>query len=68
MEVLFRYLALCNHRKHYYLHSYEDSNVFGGYIEQDIEIALPLGMDASYFVLLSQDSNGLKKVKEIKVN
>ena len=56
----------------FYIHAqhigYEDSNVFGGYIEQDIEIALPLGMDASYFILLSQDSNGLKKIKEIKVN
>ena len=56
----------------FYIHAqhigYEDSKVFGGYIEQDIEIALPLDMDASYLVLLSQDSNGLKEVKEIKVN
>lgn len=56
----------------FYIHAqhigYEDSKVFGGYIEQDIEIALPLDMDASYLVLLSQDSNGLKEVKEIKIN
>ena len=65
-------IALLGLGNPFYIHAqhigYEDSKVFGGYIEQDIEIALPLDMDASYLVLLSQDSNGLKEVKEIKVN
>jgi hypothetical protein len=55
----------------FYIHAqhidYENSRVFGGYVESEFEIALPLGIDASYFVLLSQDSYGLKIINEIKV-
>ena len=54
----------------FYIHAqhigYENSNVFGGYIEQDFDVALPVNIDASYLVLLSQDSEGLKIIKEIK--
>jgi len=55
----------------FYIHAqhidYENSRVFGGYVESEFEIALPMGIDASYFVLLSQDSSGLKIINEIKV-
>jgi hypothetical protein len=54
----------------FYIHAqhidYENSNVFGGYIEQDFDVAIPINIDASYLVLLSQDSEGLKIIKEIK--
>ena len=54
----------------FYIHAqhigYENSNVFGGYIEQDFDVALPVNIDASYLVLLSQNSEGLKIIKEIK--
>jgi hypothetical protein len=55
----------------FYIHAqhigYEDRKVFGGYIEQDIELALPLNIDASYIILLSQGPYGLKVINEIKV-
>ena len=46
---------------------YEDSKVFGGFVEQEFDIALPLTMDASYLVLLSQGSEGLVKINEIQI-
>tara|TARA_B100001175_G_C19240216_1_gene509667 strand:- start:118 stop:582 length:465 start_codon:yes stop_codon:yes gene_type:complete len=56
----------------FYIHvdhiGYEDAHIFGGYIEQDLEIAIPLSMKISYLVLLTQNEFGLKKIKKIKVN
>ena len=55
----------------FYIHAqhigYEESDFFGGYIDAEIEIALPLNTDASYFVLLSQENKFLKKISEVKV-
>ena len=55
----------------FYIHAqhigYEESNFFGGYIDAEIRIALPLNADASYFVLLSQENKFLKKISEVKV-
>ena len=47
---------------------YEDSEIFGGYIDQEFEIAIPLTIQISHLVLLSQDEFGLKEIKKIKVN
>ena len=56
----------------FYIHAqhidYEESDFFGGYIDANIEIALPIGTDVSYLVLLSQDDKILKKIQEVKVN
>ena len=56
----------------FYIHvdhiGYEDADIFGGYIDQDFEIAIPLNMKISYLVLLSQNEFGLKEIKKIKVN
>ena len=56
----------------FYIHAqhidYEESNFFGGYIDANIEIALPIDIDVSYLVLLSQDDKILKKIQEVKVN
>ncbi len=55
----------------FYIHAqhigYEESDFFGGYIDAEIQIALPLYTDASYFVLLSQENKFLKKISEVKV-
>jgi hypothetical protein len=47
---------------------YENSDVFGGYIEADIDIVVPLGANVSYISLLSQNEYGLKEIKRIKVD
>ena len=56
----------------FYIHAqhidYEESDFFGGYIDANIEIALPIDTDVSYLVLLSQDDKILKKIQEVKVN
>ena len=56
----------------FYIHvdhiGYEDADIFGGYIDQDFEIAIPLSMKISYLVLLSQNEFGFKEIKKIKVN
>ena len=56
----------------FYIHAqhidYEESDFFGGYIDTNIEIALPIDTDVSYLVLLSQDDKILKKIREVKVN
>ena len=56
----------------FYIHvqhiGYEDSNVFGGYIDYDIDIRNPINVDMSYIVLVSQDEFGLKEIKKIKIN
>lgn len=56
----------------FYIHAdhigYEDSDVFGGYIDQEFEIAIPLRIEISHLVLLSQNEFGLNEIKKIKVN
>ena len=56
----------------FYIHAqhidYEESDFFGGYIDANIQIALPIDTDVSYLVLLSQDDKILKKIQEVKVN
>ena len=55
----------------FYIHAqhidYEDSRFFGGYINAEFEIALPLEMDVSHIVLLSQQGKVLTKINEIEV-
>ena len=56
----------------FYIHvdhiGYEDSDVFGGYVDQDFEIAVPLSIQISHLILLYQNEFGLKEIKKIKVN
>ena len=56
----------------FYIHvdhiGYEDSDIFGGYIDYEFEIAIPLSVEISHLVLLSQNEFGLKEIKKIKVN
>ena len=55
----------------FYIHAqhidFEDRDFFGGYVDANIDIALPFDADISYFVLLSQENRFLKKISEIKV-
>ena len=55
----------------FYIHAqhidFEDRDFFGGYVDADIDIALPFDADISYFVLMSQENRFLKKISEIKV-
>jgi hypothetical protein len=46
----------------------KDSEFFGGYIEQEFEIAIPINREISHLILLSQDEFGLKEIKKIEVN
>ena len=48
--------------------SYEDSDFFGGYIEQEFEIAIPINKKVSHLILLKQDESGFKEIKKIEVN
>ena len=56
----------------FYIHAdhigYEHSHDFGGNIEQDLEIAVPLNINASNLLLLSQNEFGFKEVARIKIN
>ena len=56
----------------FYIHvdhiGYEDSDVFGGYVDQDFEIAVPLSIQISHLILHYQNEFGLKEIKKIKVN
>ena len=56
----------------FYIHAdhigYEHSHDFGGNIEQNLEIAVPLNINASNLLLLSQDEFGFKEVARIKLN
>jgi len=56
----------------FYIHvdhiGYEDSDVFGGYIEQEFEIAIPINKKVSHLILLKQDESGFKEIKKIEVN
>ena len=47
---------------------YEDSDVFGGYIEANIDITIPIDVKVSYISLLSQNEFGLKEIKRIKLD
>ena len=47
---------------------YEDSDVFGGYIEANIDITVPVDAKVSYISLLSQNEFGLKEIKRIKLD
>ena len=56
----------------FYIHAqhidHEESNDFGTYIDnQDINAVIPLGLDASYVVLASQDPFGLYDINEISL-
>ena len=56
----------------FYIHAdhigYEHSHDFGGNIEQNLEIAVPLNINASNLLLLSQNEFGFKEVARIKIN
>lgn len=56
----------------FYIHAdhigYENSDVFGGYVEQKFDFPLPLSTDASQFILLSQNKYGFKEIKRIQLN
>ena len=56
----------------FYIHAdhigYEHSHDFGGDIKQNFEIAVPLNINASNLLLLSQDEFGFKEVAKIKLN
>lgn len=47
---------------------YEHSHDFSGYINQDIEIAIPITINPAHIILLSQDSFGFKEVSRISLN
>jgi hypothetical protein len=53
----------------FYIHAdhigYEKSGVYGGYINIDFNIVLPINIDASTLVFLSQDEFGFKEIKKI---
>jgi hypothetical protein len=55
----------------FYIHAdhigYEHSHDFGGYIDQNLEIAIPLTINAAQLVLLSQDEFGFKQVSNINL-
>ena len=50
----------------FYIHAdhigYEHSHNFGGYVDQNLEIAIPININAAQLVLLSQDEFGFKHV------
>ena len=56
----------------FYIHAdhigYEHSHDFGGNIEQNLQIPVPLNINASNLLLLSQDEFGFKEVARIKIN
>ena len=56
----------------FYIHAdhigYEHSHDFGGYIDQNLEIAIPININAAQLVLLSQDEFGFKQVSKINLN
>lgn len=55
-----------------YIHAdhigYEDRDVHGGYIDLDFEIDIPSTINASSFVLFSQDEFGIHKIKTIEID
>ena len=55
----------------FYIHAdhigYEHSHDFGGYVDQNLEIAIPININAAQLVLLSQDEFGFKQVSKINL-
>ena len=55
----------------FYIHAdhigYEHSHDFGGYVDQNIEIAVPININAAQLVLVSQDEFGFKQVSKINL-
>ena len=55
----------------FYIHAqhidFEDRDFFGGYVDAELEIALPFEADVAYFILFSQEDKFLKKINEIKI-
>ena len=55
----------------FYIHAdhigYEHSHNFGGYVDQNLEIAIPININAAQLVLLSQDEFGFKQVSKINL-
>ena len=56
----------------FYIHAqhinYEDSNEFGSYIDNaKFNAVIPIGIDASYVVLASQDAFGFDDINEISL-
>ena len=58
-------------RDPFYIHAqhidFEDRDFFGGYVDAELEIALPFEADVAYFILFSQEDKFLKKINEIKI-
>ena len=55
----------------FYIHAdhigYEHSHDFGGYVGQNLEIAIPININAAKLILLSQDEFGFKQVSNINL-
>jgi hypothetical protein len=56
----------------FYIHAdhigYEDSDVFGGYVETEINLPISLNKTASQIILLSQNEFGFKEIKRLDIN
>lgn len=56
----------------FYIHAdhigYEDTNVFGGYIETELDLPISLNKKASKIILLSQNEFGFKEIKRLNLN
>jgi hypothetical protein len=56
----------------FYIHAdhigYEDRDVFGGYIETELNLPLSINTKPSKIILLSQDEFGLKEIKRLDLN
>jgi hypothetical protein len=56
----------------FYIHlqhiGYEDSNVFGGYIQRDFDIPVSLDSKATQISLMEQNKFGLKEIRRIELN
>ena len=56
----------------FYIHlqhiGYEDSRVFGGYIQRDFDIPVSLDSKATHMSLMEQNKFGLKEIRRIEIN
>lgn len=56
----------------FYIHvdhiGYEDSSVFGGYIETELDLPISLNKKASKIILLRQNEFGFKEIKRLNLN
>lgn len=56
----------------FYIHlqhiGYEDSRVFGGYIQRDFDIPVSLDSKATQISLMEQNKFGLKEIRRIELN